>query len=69
MIMFFCFSSYSAYGLALCGVGTFFNMLIHTIRSMLDHLLSFVDSTRCLYEQLSQVTISCFCYSKSVYAV
>ena len=34
MIMFFCFSSYSAYGLALCGVGTFFNMLIHTIRSM-----------------------------------
>ena len=45
MIMFFCFSSYSAYGLALCGVGTFFRMLIHTIRSMLDHLLSFVDST------------------------
>ena len=43
--MFFYTSSYSAYGLALCGVGTFFNMLIHTIRSMLDHLLSFVDST------------------------
>ena len=45
MIMFFCFSSYSAYGLALCSVGTFFRMLIHTIRPMLDHLLSFVDST------------------------
>ena len=44
IVMFFCFSSYSAYELALCGVGTFFNMLIHTIRSMLDHLLSFVDS-------------------------
>ena len=45
MIMFFCFSSYSAYGLALCGVGTFFSTLKHAIRSLLDPLLSFVDST------------------------
>ena len=28
------FAFFKDFGLALCGVGTFFNMLIHTIRSM-----------------------------------
>ena len=28
-----------------------------------------LDSTRCLYQQLSQMTVSCFGYSKSVYIV